>query len=338
MDKALVSVIIPVYKVEQYLERCVQSVIDQTLRELEIILVDDGSPDRCPELCDNYSRIDKRIKVIHKMNGGLASARNAGLMASTGEYVFFLDSDDWLDLDGLELLYNMAVTYETDFVRYRAIRSYWPGLEEHAPVRVEPIREMEGGYYDYDKIRNNIFPRLIATDQLTMGPIVAAWGALYHREFLIKNNCFFDEEVKYSEDMIFNARVVLHAKSFYYIENACVYHYFFNPLSISKSFRENRWESCKVLINLFEKEFADNNSYDFTDQLIYLRWFCIMLGLNERKYINEKDKRLEYCKMIVNDEVVKNTKLSLKRFNISFKQKIIMVLIKLSLANILERV
>ena len=112
MDKVLISIIIPVYNVEQYLDRCVQSVIHQTLKNIEILLVDDGSPDRCPELCDGYALQDRRIKVIHKKNGGLASARNTGLRVASGEFIFFLDSDDWLDLDGLELLYRTAIKYD----------------------------------------------------------------------------------------------------------------------------------------------------------------------------------------------------------------------------------
>ena len=114
MNTPKVSVIIPVYKVEAYLSRCVDTVINQTLKELEIILVDDGSPDNCPAICDEYALKDERIKVVHKTNGGLSSARNAGLRIATGEYIFFLDSDDWLELDGMELLYNTAIKYSVD--------------------------------------------------------------------------------------------------------------------------------------------------------------------------------------------------------------------------------
>ena len=94
-----ISVIIPVYNVSQYLHRCVDSVINQTYSDLEIILVDDGSPDDCPIICDEYSKKDARVKVIHKPNGGLSSARNAGLDIATGEYVGFVDSDDWIEED-----------------------------------------------------------------------------------------------------------------------------------------------------------------------------------------------------------------------------------------------
>ena len=102
----LISVIVPVYKVEQYLDECVQSIINQTYKNLEIILVDDGSPDRCPEMCDEYARQDSRIKVIHKPNGGLSSARNAGIDIARGEYIGFVDSDDYIAHDMYEKLYK----------------------------------------------------------------------------------------------------------------------------------------------------------------------------------------------------------------------------------------
>lgn len=94
---SLISVIIPVYKVEEYLDRCVESILNQTYTNLEILLVDDGSPDNCPRLCDEYALKDARVRVIHKENGGLASARNAGLEKANGQFVSFIDSDDWIE-------------------------------------------------------------------------------------------------------------------------------------------------------------------------------------------------------------------------------------------------
>ena len=112
----LISVIVPVYKVEQYLDECVQSIINQTYKNLEIILVDDGSPDRCPEMCDEYARQDSRIKVIHKPNGGISSARNSGLDIARGEYVGFVDSDDYIAHDMYEKLYKAFEGTENVFV------------------------------------------------------------------------------------------------------------------------------------------------------------------------------------------------------------------------------
>ena len=110
----LISVIVPVYKAEKYLDKCVQSIVNQTYKNLEIILVDDGSPDNCPEMCDEWAKKDSRIKVIHKENGGVSSARNAGLDNSFGDYIGFVDSDDFIENDFYECLYDNLVENGAD--------------------------------------------------------------------------------------------------------------------------------------------------------------------------------------------------------------------------------
>ena len=293
MKVPCVSVIIPVYKVEEYLERCIESVLGQTIDDLEIILVDDGSPDNCPRICDQYAEKDRRVSVIHKENGGLASARNAGMKNASGEYIFFLDSDDWLELDGLQYLYELGQKYQVDFVRYRAIRTGWPGMEENAPCIVEDIREMEGGIYNKNRILQEIYPRLLATSQLTFGPIVGVWGSLYKREFLKKNQLFFYEDIKFSEDLIFSSKVVMAAESFYYADQPAIY---------------------------------------------YLKWFCLFLALNERKFIGDRYDKIKYCKKILEDDMVQTLKLNLKVFDISWKQKILMILVKFKCYKVIANV
>lgn len=112
MSNPLISIIVPIYKVEEYLDECVQSLLKQTYQNLEIILVDDGSPDNCPQMCDNYAKKDKRVKVIHKANGGLSSARNTGLDVATGEYIGFVDSDDFIAENMYELLLKGFIQQE----------------------------------------------------------------------------------------------------------------------------------------------------------------------------------------------------------------------------------
>ena len=114
MQNPLISIIVPIYKVEAYIQKCVESILSQTYKNLEVILVDDGSPDNCGNICEEYSRKDKRIKVIHKINGGLSSARNAGLDIASGEYIGFIDSDDWIEDDMYESLYNAIIKYNAD--------------------------------------------------------------------------------------------------------------------------------------------------------------------------------------------------------------------------------
>jgi len=114
MDKEIISVIVPVYNVQQYIEQCVESILSQTYTNLEIILVDDGSSDNCPAICDSYAEEDSRIRVIHKQNGGLSDARNVGVARATGDYIGFVDSDDWIDNTMYETLYSLIKKYDAD--------------------------------------------------------------------------------------------------------------------------------------------------------------------------------------------------------------------------------
>jgi glycosyltransferase involved in cell wall biosynthesis len=123
MDE-LISVIVPVYKVERYLERCVKSLLNQTYRNMEIILVDDGSPDNCPQMCDDYAKRYDNVRVLHKENGGLSSARNAGINVAQGKYIGFVDSDDWVVPDMYEYLMNLLHTYNADVAQISYVMAF----------------------------------------------------------------------------------------------------------------------------------------------------------------------------------------------------------------------
>lgn len=134
-----ISIIVPVYKVEQYLDRCVNSILNQTFTDFELILVDDGSPDRCPQMCDEWAKKDARIRVIHKGNGGAGAARNAALRAAKGEYVGFVDSDDWITPDMYEYLYGLLKRYpEAQIAQCDAIQT--SDEKQEAPVCPENIQ------------------------------------------------------------------------------------------------------------------------------------------------------------------------------------------------------
>jgi glycosyltransferase involved in cell wall biosynthesis len=149
----LVSIVVPVYKVEKYLERCVKSLLCQTLHDIEIILVDDGSPDRCPQICDEYASRDERIKVVHKRNGGLSSARNAGLLVATGSYIGFVDSDDDVSLDMYERMLTIIEKYNTDFVMSDYLRI---ADDKSTSLKTTDIHQ---GLYTKQQIRKDIFPQ-----------------------------------------------------------------------------------------------------------------------------------------------------------------------------------
>ena len=118
------SIIVPVYKAEKHLSRCVNSILNQTFNDLELILVDDGSPDKCPELCDQFAQQDARVRVIHKENGGVSTARNAGLAAVCGMYIAFVDSDDWLEPDMYEKMMAVADQYDCDVVMCDCVKDF----------------------------------------------------------------------------------------------------------------------------------------------------------------------------------------------------------------------
>lgn len=121
-NQPLISVIVPIYNVEKYLGRCIESIVNQTYKNTEIILVDDGSPDNCPEMCDDWEKKDERIKVIHKENGGLSDARNAGLEIASGDYISFIDSDDYISTDFFSLMINAMIKEKSDIVECNVIK------------------------------------------------------------------------------------------------------------------------------------------------------------------------------------------------------------------------
>ncbi len=189
MKKELVTIIIPVYKVEQYLDKCVESVVNQTYKNLEIILVDDGSPDNCPAMCDEWAKKDSRIKVIHKKNGGLSDARNAGLneMAKNG-YVIFLDSDDYLSPTTCEDLLGLVKKYEADVAICNFARVNEDGKIEN--VNNENVVTIFEGNDRFDLL--NIYP--VQT--------IVAWGKIYKKDIF--------NDIRYPVGKIYEDGYVVH--------------------------------------------------------------------------------------------------------------------------------
>lgn len=186
-----ISVIVPIYKVEQYLNRCVDSIINQTYTNLEIILVDDGSPDNCPKICDEYAKIDDRIKVVHKENGGLSDARNAGLDIATGDYIGFVDSDDWIHKDMYKILYENIIKSKSD-------------IAECSIKKIEVYKEDFNLEKDF---KVNIYSKEKSMEALINEDIVkqTVWNKLYKRKII--DNIIF-EKGKFHEDEFWTYRII----------------------------------------------------------------------------------------------------------------------------------
>lgn len=178
----LISIIIPIYKVEKYLEQCVMSVLNQTYRDIEVILVDDGSPDNCPEMCDAFAKNDTRIKVIHKPNGGLSDARNVGTQSATGDYILYMDSDDfWSSTNDLAKLVNTAKeTPECDFIGFNC--SYYYEAED----KIVPWVKFDKAIVDTAS-SNNCIEKLVASGVFPMSACMK----------LIKKDCIQDNNIQF---------------------------------------------------------------------------------------------------------------------------------------------
>ena len=319
---AKVSIVVPIYNVEKYLEQCVDSIINQTLKDIEIILVDDGSPDNCPQICDDYAKKDSRIKVVHKKNGGLSSARNAGIEVAIGDYIGFIDSDDYIELDMYEKMYNIAIKNDVDFV----ISDYYRVSDEG---KVRATLDMDEGIYEKNKIKKYIFPTLIMGDDINYGNLLAVWHCLYKRELLERNSLMFDEEVKYSEDNLFSSIIGYNANSFYYMKGSYLYNYRYNPNSISKTYKPDAWSVYLKMNNKLKYLFFNVGDYDFRNQLyshiIYYAFNCINHVGNSDKSFSYKYKEI---KRILNTKELKNGFKNFKPGNISTKLKISIWMLK----------
>ena len=330
----LVSIVVPIYKVEKYLSRCVQSLLNQTLKDIEIILVDDGSPDKCPQMCDDYLKVDKRIKVVHKTNGGLSSARNAGISVAAGKYIGFVDSDDSILSTMYEELYSVISKYDCDFVMsdYERITRDGKGYLKSLNIKK--------GYYDKKQIIKDIYPDLIMGRNLDYGPLLAVWHCLYNLDFLKQYSLRFDEDVKWSEDNIFSAFVGYYANSFYYLKGKGLYKYYENAGTITTSYREGAWNVYCLMNDHLRKFFGDIIEYNFSQQLnlhqIY--YACNCLGQLKSANLDKKirDKKAQ--------EILKSEKLeeAFYKFHYpkewSWKLKVQVWLIRNKMWNVLKKI
>lgn len=208
----MISIITPVYLVEQYLDRCISSIIAQSYTDFELILVDDGSPDRSGEICDRWAQKDSRIRVFHKSNSGVSAARNLALNIAEGEYITFVDSDDWLENDCLQQLLDVAEKTNADIV---CCNRFENGQEQKTVCRYTEA----------------LITREEALDCYSKYYFTAVWGKLYRWECL--EGLKFREDIYYSEDTLFYTQAVMNAQTVYWMSRP-LYHYFINPSGAMK--------------------------------------------------------------------------------------------------------
>ena len=271
------SIIVPVYKVEKYLRRCVRSLMAQSCEDYEIILVDDGSPDNCPKICDELASSADNIRVIHQANGGLSSARNAGLAIAGGDYIGFVDSDDAAAPDMFAVMLTAAKASKADIVMCDYIRILQTGEHRLVTTFLHP------GLYEKADIIKYLYPSLIMGENLEYGPLLSVWHCLYNREFLKRYHLTFARDVPWSEDNLFSAMAGYHAKRFFYLKSMGLYYYFQNPGTITTSRRPGAWNVYKRMNRYLENYFSFRSDYDFRRQLqLHLLYYACHVIRMER--------------------------------------------------------
>jgi glycosyltransferase involved in cell wall biosynthesis len=253
-----VSIIVPIYNVEKYIRQCIDSLINQTLQDIEIILVDDGSPDNCGSIIDEYASNDDRIKVIHQVNIGLGMARNSGLSLASGEYIGFVDSDDWVELSSFENLYKQAIKVDSDIIKGHVIvkRNV---ISNGCKTDLESI---ESQLYEKNEIKENLLSSIIGPKYASMVMTlfdVSVCSNIYKRSFINKYNLQFKSERKYyGEDFLFNLEAFHKARKILQT-NICFYHYRCNPISLTTSYRPTMNSSVLKLYKHVHNYINENN-------------------------------------------------------------------------------
>ena len=259
MNKTLVTVVLPIYNVEKYLDRCMESIVNQTYTNLEILMIDDGSPDRCPAMCDKWAQKDNRIRVIHKKNAGLGEARNTGIENATGDYICFFDSDDYVRLDTIELLVKQICKEHADLAVFGCSTVSADGQICETFVPLVGYRTYRG-----EEVLTEFLPDFIAPDYRFQSPrkfYMSAWVLLYSVEMIRKSGWkFVSEREIIAEDVYSLIALMRHVQTVTAVPEA-LYFYCMNAVSLSRSYRADRYLKIKDFY-VKTMEMARNKGYN----------------------------------------------------------------------------
>lgn len=303
MEKGLISIIVPIYNTEIYLANCLESLINQTYKKIEIICINDGSTDNSLNILERYKYKDERIKIINQTNQGVSQSRNNALKDINGEFVLFVDSDDFIDLNTCEFAIDKIIEKNVDVVFWTYIREY-----ENKSL-TKDIFEQESLLFDKEAVYYKIYRRIFGLykDELKRpdhgDSIVPVWGKLYKSSIILNNNIkFIDYKTVAAEDALFNMKYFSYVNSAYY-EKRYLYHYRKNNNSLTRSYNPRlikQWDNLLKYMNCEIKETKLDNSF----QRAVLNRRCLSLipiGLNA---IYKENKPLKEIKMILSDKKI----------------------------------
>lgn len=280
MDK-VVSIVVSVYNVERYLAECIESILKQTYRNIEILLIDDGSLDNSGKICDNYAEKDSRIKVIHKENGGASSARNVGLEEAKGEFVMFIDGDDFVDEHYIEKMYNNSQKNNSDLV-FCGYWKYIDGKNEQAQENLPKSIDVN--------IKNKAFIKFFSAFISYKNNIMGCcWRILYKKKIL--KDVRFNEQIRIAEDLLFVLQVILKANTLSFISEG-LYFYRQNSQSVLHNYKNNYLKNQTVLYYEIKEIYSFINNKSLID--------CYGCRLCYESIVNELKFKQESCRKNIN--------------------------------------
>lgn len=274
----LFSIVVPIYNVEQFLDKCVRSILEQTYTKFELILVDDGSTDSSGKMCDQYEKEDCRITVIHKKNGGLVSARKAGISVAKGDYVVCVDSDDWIDKRHLQKIAKIAHDYYPDIICF----GHYEMSEGKKEIFTIPFRK---GLYKKSDLEKEIYPQLIRTNIATAFP-PTIWAKVYKMDLYRSEQLLVDDRIKIGEDAACTIPCMLRANSIYIIDEA-LYYYRRNNVSMTKNKKPFSWD-VPELIELHLRKRIETNEADLQQQISRRTVHALINVVKTQFYRDEK--------------------------------------------------
>ncbi len=305
----MISVIIPVYNVEKYLSRCLDTVLAQSFEDdLEIICVNDGSTDASPEILQAYAKFDPRIRIINKENGGLSSARNVGISVANGEYILFVDSDDWISTNTVEVLYKNAVENNSDVVLF----GYVKGNSDLSPKTFMGVIECQ---------QFPIFNAEIVSESMLKLLPVSVWCKFYKTDFLKGNNITFIENIIY-EDVPFWAEVFTQAKTISYINEPLYFYRENREGQITKQIDESVFDviKCYEIVENAYKKHRLYEKYKYSIQMLMMldfmsKYYIVNPDLKQKLFNSYKslNKNIDYD-YFENQKLYTFEKVNYKRF------------------------
>lgn len=250
-----ISVIVPIYNMERFLNRCLDSIINQTYRNLEIILINDGSTDTSGDICDIYAWKDIRIKVIHQPNAGVSSARNAGIGIAKGDYISFIDPDDWIENNMYEILVKHIQEDSVDIIRFNAER-------KGDIINTLPFKNKYSGKEFESEIQLAFIGAIKFGGMFILGVL---WLHIFRREVVEKNNIRFNNKLHRCEDRLFTLSVILNSENILFIDDI-LYHYEVNDNSLSNKYDPMRWEQELLYLEELQGEYKKCKGREFVTQ------------------------------------------------------------------------